>query len=320
MVRILDKIEFIKKYENIKNNFSKEFEILDGKLEELIFCDKNENKKNQIKPILKEFLSNNGKKIRPLLIFLVTKAMGCEIAEEHYKLALAQECIHNATLIHDDIIDCSLVRRGKKTINFDYDSKLAVLTGDYLLCEALKILSSFENKIIDIHSNTMSKMIEGEIYQYFHRFKLCNIEDYVEKSKNKTAKLFESGILSCSYLNNCSDYETEKLSEFALNFGIAFQIQNDIENFENDEKLNEDISNGDFCAPLIFYAQEKNKNDENIINNPKQAIKQMKKGSAIAKTQELSNFYMEKAIENIAFIEDNLYKKLLIELCNLFIK
>ena len=310
---------FKQKYTEISQTVSEEIKTLDKYFEDYFVSQKNEDKKNQILPILNEFLSKKGKRIRSLLIFLTTKAMNKEITGCHYKLALCDELIHNATLIHDDIIDCSLYRRGFKTLNFDYDSKLAVLAGDYLLCEVLKTLASYnDERIRKIHSSTLSEMIKGELHQYFNRFKISTINEYIEKSKNKTAKLFEAGILSSAYLNNCSEEEIQHLSNFAINFGIAFQIQNDLDNFNNQEKVNEDIENGDYSAPVIFCALEKYGENVSSLNNVKQMLKQLKNTDAIEKTKSLVKFYIDSAIENISFLEDNLYKRALIDLCNLF--
>ena len=274
--------------------------------------------RNEVQPIIREFLTNKGKRIRPVLIFLILKSLNIDIKDKHYKIALANEIVHNATLIHDDIIDCSLLRRGQKTLNFNYDSKLAVLAGDYLLAEVLKLLSNTDKKIREIYTNTLSVMIRGELNQYFHRFKILSVDEYIEKSKSKTAKLFESGIVGAYFLDSDDIKTAESLSNFALNFGIAFQIHNDLENLNNPDKLNEDIQNGDYSAPVIFYAQEKNMRNLNL-NNPNLIIKQLKKTDAIAKTKNLIKIYINKAIENLSFIEDNLYKQAIIQLCGLYI-
>ena len=315
----MNKDIFKSEYKKIFDCVCENMQTLDKYFENYFLIKAKEDKKNQILPILNEFLSQKGKRIRSMLVFLLTKALGKEITDCHYKLALCDELIHNATLIHDDIIDCSLYRRGQKTLNFDYDSKLAVLAGDYLLCEVLKILASFaDERIRNIHSNTMSDLIKGELCQYFNRFKILSIEEYIEKSKNKTAKLFEAGVFSSSYLNGCTDNEIKSLTGFALNFGIAFQIQNDLDNFENPQKINEDIENGDYGAPLIFFAQEKYGENVSFLNNIKQALKQLKNTDAIEKTKQLKISYINSAIENISFLEDNLYKTALIDLCKLY--
>ena len=317
----MNKKIFNEEYKNIKKTIENDLENFNVFFENYFSFNKVEIKQNQIIPILKEFVDSKGKKIRSLLMFLTTKALKADINEDIFKLAAAEELLHNATLIHDDIIDCSLYRREQKTLNFDYDSKLAVLAGDYLLCEVLKILSEFENnKIRDLYSNAMSKLINGELYQYFNRFKICSIDDYIEKSKNKTAKLFEAGLAASAYVLNCDETAIKNVSDFALNFGIGFQIHNDLKNFYEPEKLNEDIKNGDYSAPLIFYIKEKYGDDAISLNNVKLALKHLKHSNALQKTKNLIQEYFSSAIENIAFLEDNLYKRALVDLCNLFIK
>lgn len=306
---------FNEKYLNIITPIKQYLETLDTHINNF-FCTEN---RNEIQPIILEFLSNKGKRIRPVLIFFILKALNIDIENEHYKIALTNEIIHNATLIHDDIIDCSIIRRGQKTLNFNYDSKLAVLAGDYLLAEVLKLLSCMDINIREIYTNTLSVMINGELNQYFHRFKILSAKEYIEKSKAKTARLFEAGIVS-AYLTGSNDSKyTEYLKNFAINFGIAFQIYNDLENLNNPDKFNEDIRNGDYSAPVIFYANEKSTKNLNL-NNPELIVKKLKKTDAIAKTQNLIKFYINQAIENISFLEDNLYKQSIIQLCNLYIK
>ena len=308
---------FNKEYFDIVQKIKPYLENLDTKINN--HFTKYANNKNEIIPIIKEFLANKGKRIRSVLIFLILKALNKTIEDGHYKIALANEIVHNATLIHDDIIDCSLLRRGQKTLNFSYDSKLAVLAGDYLLTEVLKLLSDMDNDIRQIYTNALSSMINGELNQYFNRFKLLTIEEYIEKSKAKTAELFAAGIVSAYCFNSDNKKELEQLKNFALNFGIAFQIHNDLENLNNPDKLNEDIQNGDYSAPVIFYAQEKCQDKTCRLDNPALILKQLKKTAAINKTKELIKSYITQAIENLSFIEDNLYKQTLIELCQLYI-
>ena len=308
---------FNEKYKKIISPVQQDLNKLDGYFDS--YFSRRANESNEILPIIKDFLENKGKRLRPVLIFLFLRALNRDVTDFHYKLAMANELIHNATLIHDDIIDCSLMRRGEKTINFNYDSKLAVLAGDYLLSEVLKMLSDVEDKNIrKIHSDAVSKLINGELNQYFHRFKLLSIEKYIEKSKDKTARLFEAGLVSAYIYNSANNDNTEDVRKFALNFGIGFQIINDLENLNNSEKINEDVRNGDYSAPLIFFAHEKYGTDVKTLNNTNQVLKQIKTTQAIQKTKELAKYYINSAIENVSFLEDNLYKQAIIDLCSIY--
>ena len=178
-------MSFNEEYKAITSLVNSDLEKLDFQIAS--YFSKKQDEHNEILPIINEFFSHKGKRIRCVLIFLFVKALNKEIDDFCLKIAAATEIIHNATLIHDDIIDGSIMRRGKKTINFDYDSKLAVLCGDYLLAEVLKILADTKDeRIRKMYSDSVSRMILGEIKQYFNRFKILSIEQYLEKSKDKT--------------------------------------------------------------------------------------------------------------------------------------
>lgn len=308
--------EFNKKYKDIIEIVCTDFERLDAAIS--LSLEKQKENNSQILPIIKDFLSSKGKRIRPAMIFLFNRALKNETDDFCIKLAAANELMHNATLIHDDIIDCSLTRRGKKTINFDYDSKLAVLAGDFLLTMVLKLLFDIEDiRIRQIHTKALSKLIEGELHQYFSRYKLLSIDDYIEKSKDKTARLFEAGLLSVYYYKNENTDNAQDIRNFALNFGTGFQIMNDIAAVFDREKTDEDLKNGDYTAPYIYYLQDKYDGDISKIKNLKQLSKQLKNTDSIEKSKHLAKFYLNSAIENISFLDDNQYKRAIIDLCNL---
>lgn len=288
-------MDFLSRYNEIISCIKGELESFDRYFESELL-----EERTQITPVLDRYFANKGKRIRTALIFLLTKALGSDVGEAQFKLAFADEMIHNATLIHDDIVDESLTRRGEETINAGYDNKLAVLAGDYLLALALKALSSLENlEVHNIHSSSMLNIINGEISQYFKRDEIPTIEEYIEKSKNKTAELFRTGLCSAALLCEKSENYTN-IEDFAINFGIAFQIHNDL------KELAEDIKNGIYTAPLIYYLQEKTPEDFSLGG--------LENSRAIDKTQDLINICLERAIENISFLEDNQYKHSMIEL------
>ena len=292
-----------------------------SKLDEIFFAhfSKNVQPKNEIIPIINEFFQQKGKRLRPAMTFLFAKAMGQNISDLHYDIAFSNELIHNATLIHDDIIDCSLIRRGEKTLNFNYDSKLAVLAGDYLLAEVLKIMNKFDSyEIRKIHNDAVSDLIQGELFQYFNRFKVLSINEYMDKSKKKTASLFEAGLVSVCYTDEHTKKFVDIARDFAQNFGIAFQIHNDLKNITRPEKISEDIQNGDYSAPIIFYAQDKYGQDVKKFDDLSKIFKNLKTSVAIDKTKRLIEECFDKAIENLMYLEDNLYRRALIDLCNLF--
>ena len=180
--------KFVKTYQEIISPVLSELVRFDEYILDYFSQNQDIHTKNQMKPIIKEFLDVKGKRLRPCLIFLLAKALDIPLTDFHYKLAMAQEFIHNATLIHDDIIDCSILRRGKKTLNFEYDSKLAVLAGDFLLCEAMNVLKQLNNSSIEnLHVFALHTLVNGEIEQYFNRYKISSMDSYLHKTKAKTS-------------------------------------------------------------------------------------------------------------------------------------
>ena len=255
----------IESYENIKKLVQVELDQVD----EFVF------NINSIYPdfdnALIDYFKAPSKKIRSVISFLFFKSLGYEISENIIKLQASIEIIHNATLIHDDIIDKSDLRRGLKTFNSKFDNSLAVISGDYLLSVALRHLLSLDNcEILNIFADTIDKMCVGEIHQYFDKFKIPSIEEYIEKSKAKTASLFSAEFESISVL--CG-FDKNVALEFANNFGIAFQIRDDILNFSNKDNkpLYNDYEAGIYTAPVI-YAGGKLENISVGIEKAKQLL------------------------------------------------
>ena len=243
---------------------------------------------------LKKFLFAPSKRIRSLVAILYLRAGKMYLLPSHYELLSAVELVHNASLIHDDVVDDSDIRRNIQTLNKKFDNKLAVISGDYLLGLALKKLvkiNSFE--ILDIFADTLQNMCKGEVNQYFNRFKKTKLDAYIEKTTQKTASLFESTIKSAVILAEVKDLQNA--SEFALNFGIAFQIRDDLLNFikKDGTKTSNDEDDGIYNAPAI------------LSDNPEKGIE---------KTRNLLNNYLENARKCIKHFPSSPYKTALEEL------
>lgn len=247
-----------------------------------------------LKSELLKFLNAPSKHIRPIISILYLKALNIDIDEKQILYQAAIELVHNASLIHDDVIDESELRRGKNTLNNKFNSKLAVITGDYLLSDALnKVIKIGRIELIQMFSDTLDEMSEGEINQQFSKFTIPSLNDYIKKSEQKTAKLFETALCGSLLI---ADFKYDGL-DFAKNFGIAFQIRDDLINCKT---TNSDIKDGIYTAPVIFAGGTKINDD------------------AIEKTQTLLNNYIESAKNNLSNIEDNEYKQALCELLELF--
>ena len=238
-------------------------------------------------------LNAPSKHIRAAVAFLYIKATGKQVDDKQILLQTAVELAHNASLIHDDVIDEGLLRRNKKTLNSEFENKLAVISGDYLLSAALKkicMLNSF--KLTEMFAQTLDNMCQGEISQHFNRFKIPELDKYIKKSQQKTASLFETAICGAVLLSG-ADIDAY---EFAKNFGIAFQIRDDLINAKTTKS---DIKDGVYTAPIIFSGDS---------STPEKGIE---------KTVLLLNNYVNKAVKNLENLENNKYKQKLTELTEL---
>lgn len=239
--------------------------------------------------VFKSLLSAPAKRIRPALVFLFLRANGYEVTEAQYTLQAAVELAHTASLIHDDVIDKSDIRRGKATLNAVYGDKYAILVGDYTLSVALnKILSLKNDKILKDFVEVFSEMSLGEISQLLAKNQIPTLEDYLTKTRQKTAGLFEVALKSAARLTKNEEI-VPQWSKIGENFGVAFQIKNDLKDVEIDMK------SGIFTAPVIF------------AGGP--AVGQ----EAILKTRELKNSFIEK----IKIEPQNEYFRAIIELLEL---
>ncbi|MBQ8168145.1 heptaprenyl diphosphate synthase component 1, partial [bacterium] len=174
--------------------------------------------KPQLADELKVFLKAPSKRIRSLVTILYLRAAKMYLLPSHYELLAVVELVHNASLVHDDVVDEGKLRRNRQTLNDKFDNQLAVISGDYLLGIALEKLVKIKSlPVIDIFAKTIQNMCKGEVNQYFNKFQKTDLDSYIEKSVQKTALLFESALKSAVYLAE-EEYD-EKASEFALNFG-----------------------------------------------------------------------------------------------------
>lgn len=223
---------------------------------------------------LQQLILAPAKRIRPVLAFLFNRAQGQVI---DFDVQTAIELAHTASLIHDDIIDLSGTRRGMTTLNEQFGDKTAVLTGDYLLSVALKKIAD-KPQVLNEFLETFSEMAQGEINQYFNKFKIPTLEEYLQKTVQKTAGLFRLAVGN----------------DFGLNFGIAFQIKNDLKD------IKDDIKNGVYTAPVIFAG------GTNITPQ------------ALQKTKDLLNEYIDKAAEEVEKLPQNEYSQALKEILELY--
>lgn len=239
--------------------------------------------------VLNDYISMPSKHIRSVLSFLFLKASGYKITSEQLKLQSAVELIHNASLLHDDVIDESKMRRNKPSFNKKEGNHMAVIAGDFILSFALNKLVELNSvELIRMFSKALNKMCIGEIKQNALLFKIPTLDEYIEKTCNKTGSLFEAAINGALFIAGAGNGNS-----FAKNFGIAFQIRDDIINITQ-KSSDSDIENGIYNAPVIFSS------------NPGDPM------AGIEKAKGLLNNYIEKAKSDLEILPENKYKNALI--------
>lgn len=271
---------------------------------------------------------SKGKRLRPALFLLCSKMLGMENDKE-ITMATIFEFIHTATLIHDDIIDIALTRRGQATLNSIWGNELTVLLGDYLYLKATSMALSAENfEILHIFNDIALKLIEGEMIQLARRGDLTISEkDYLKIIQRKTAYLFSGCGKIPALLADKSDAEIQAITGYCFDLGIAFQIVDDILDFVGQEKLlgkpvANDLCEGTVTLPIIFALQHakddevsmirKIMEDDNISEKTQSSLLHvLTKYGAIEKTRAVAEQYASKAIKALDIFPDSNAKEFL---------
>ena len=199
-----------------------------------------------------------GKRLRPLLVLLAAKA--CKIdSQAHISLASVIEFIHTATLLHDDVVDMSSLRRGRPTVNAQWNNPSSVLVGDFIYSRAFQILVTLGNmKIMEIIADTTNKIAEGEVLQLISKSNPNPTEqNYMQVIQNKTAILFQAAGQCGAILANASDEEELALKRFGMHLGTAFQLIDDVLDYDGDSEalgknIGDDLAEGKPTLPLIY--------------------------------------------------------------------
>lgn len=266
-----------------------------------------------------------GKQLRPILLLLISGAFS-NTSNKAVSAALAIETLHITTLIHDDVVDESLLRRGKQTLNSIWGNKLAVLVGDYLYAKALNILVAIDDKeILKTISSVAQEMGEGELLQQENAREYNLTEDrYYEVIRKKTAVLFSACCKIGAIAANASDEEIKTMALFGECLGIAFQIQDDILDYSKElntgKTYGNDIREQKITLPLILglnNATEKQREEIKEIYH-KESITQQEVDNIIDTITELGGIanakktideYFNKAYTLLDCLPNNQYKQ-----------
>ena len=220
---------------------------------------------NLIHKMTSYHLKSGGKKIRPLLTLCSAKLCGYEKGNRDVNLAACVELIHNATLLHDDVIDNSSLRRGIKTSNTIWGNQSSILVGDYLLSRCFEMMvEDGSPEILKLLSSTSSKIAQGEVLQLEYKGEIDILEEiYFNIINSKTASLFAAAARVGACITNKNKKEKDALESYGRNLGLAFQIADDALDYYSTKitfgkEIGKDFYEGKVTLPIIFLCQKAN--------------------------------------------------------------
>ncbi|MGG9971590.1 polyprenyl synthetase family protein [Ferruginibacter sp. SUN002] len=308
----------------VKNIIGEELNIFEKKFAEAV-----KSNTPLLDRIMKYIIKRKGKQLRPMFVFLSAKLHG-NINESTYRAAALVELLHTATLVHDDVVDESLERRGFFSINAIWKNKIAVLVGDYLLSKGLLLSTGNDDfKHLQLLSEAVKQMSEGELLQIEKSRNLNLSEDiYFEIIRSKTASLLSSACAVGAYTTSQSDEITNKMKLFGEKVGIAFQIKDDLFDYGKEDvgkPTGNDIKEKKLTLPLIYTLNKvdnatkrqliyiiKNENkDPEKINI---VIDAVVKAGGIAYAAERMNVYRDDALTILYEFPESPVRKALEEL------
>lgn len=275
--------------------------------------------------------NSGGKRLRPALVVLSAKAFGY-MGEYHHNLAAVVEFIHTATLLHDDVVDESELRRGHATASALFGNATSVLVGDFLYSRAFQMMVEVNDmRVMQTLADATNTIAEGEVLQLLS----CHDADvdtssYLHVIHCKTAKLFEAAMRLGAILGRSDEASEQAAAKYGMHLGTAFQLVDDVLDYSGDEKeigknLGDDLSEGKPTLPLIYAMQH---GDANQVSVVRQAIEQgniaqfaevlrvIKQTGALDYTRQQALIESDAACAALASLPDTNYKQSLLQLAN----
>jgi octaprenyl-diphosphate synthase len=286
-----------------------------------------------VSDVARHILFAGGKRLRPLLLVLSAKL--CGYHDGYAKtVSTALEYLHAATLLHDDIVDDAVLRRGKTVAHSVYGNAITVLVGDFLLARALAICAdSGKIRVIHIISNLTENMSTGEVHQLMRKGDVSLTEDeYLEVIRRKTAVLFQAACTISAVISDAPQEKEEALTNFGYNLGLAFQMVDDLFDYIMDtadlgKRVGADLREGKLTLPVIYALKQANPADREqmvkIIQNQDFSVEEfqtltalMKKCGGIAYTEQKAMACIEKAKEALSVFEPSKIKDSLMDIAD----
>jgi octaprenyl-diphosphate synthase len=270
-----------------------------------------------------------GKRLRPLLVLLTARACG-HSGERHIDAAAIIEFIHTATLLHDDVVDGSSLRRGRETANEVFGNATSVLVGDFLYSRAFQMMVALNRmRVMQILADATNAIAEGEVLQLMNAHDPNTSEaQYIDVIRRKTARLFEAGAQISAVLSDASPEIEESLARYGRHIGTAFQLVDDALDYQADEAslgkhLGDDLAEGKPTLPLIYAMQHGSDGQRNMIrhaieNGGLDHLQEITRAVAslggLAYTARLAQSEADQALAALASLPETAFKEGLSEL------
>ncbi len=278
-------------------------------------------------------VNSGGKRIRPMLTVLAAQALQYK-GKSHRDIAAIIEFIHTATLLHDDVVDESNMRRGKETANALFGNSASVLVGDFLYTRSFQMMTKLGDMcIMDILSDATNIVAEGEVLQLMN----CNDsntteESYMQVIYCKTAKLFEAATRLAAVVAKQDEKTQQAMADYGMYLGTAFQLVDDIMDYTADAKkmgknVGDDLAEGKPTLPLIYAMKHGNERQSSLIrdaiekctgmDNLTEIMQAMEDTGSLRYTQQKAEVEADKAINSLEFLAESEYKQALIALAHI---
>ena len=278
-------------------------------------------------------VNSGGKRLRPLLTVLSARALDIK-TDEHHALAAIIEFIHTATLLHDDVVDESTMRRGRETANAVFGNQASVLVGDFLYSRAFQMMVGLQRmKVMDILSDATNRIAQGEVMQLMN----CNDPDtteesYLEVIYSKTARLFEAATQLAAVLTDQDPAIESAMQAYGKHLGTAFQLIDDVLDYtaqaeDMGKNAGDDLAEGKPTLPLLHAMWNCEAADVSLIRDAienangmphfDRILKVMQETGSLSYTQNLAELEAQKAKDALKLIPDSQYKQALIGLADL---
>ncbi|MEL0640148.1 octaprenyl diphosphate synthase [Pseudoalteromonas aliena] len=278
-------------------------------------------------------VNSGGKRVRPMLAILAARALGYQ-GKDHITLATIVEFIHTATLLHDDVVDESNLRRGTPTANAEFGNAASVLVGDFIYTRSFQLMVGLgKMQVMQVLADATNIIAEGEVLQLMN----CNDPDTTEASYmqviySKTAKLFEAATGLAAIITEQDQATLEALNLYGMHLGTAFQLVDDVLDYNADadqlgKNIGDDLAEGKPTLPLIYAMQHGNAHQTQLIRDAiehcngmehlEEILSTLKQTNALEFTMQKAELEADKAIACLDFLPESEYKQALVSLARI---